>query len=178
MFYWNVLFSHTGVPSGLHNAVHSQLCTHEFWLIKSSKHARNLFALCKQCYLVLISSEHVNINLTLTRACPPPLSWRAHWFTGCVNAGCAQTNSSCSSLHSDEASFAITHQIPWLSTYYFWFFFIFGGSTTLLVCFPAFRCNTLLLYQGAERFDLIFFPPRIPAGVTARNHSGDKLSRL
>lgn len=178
MLYWNVLFSHTEVPSGLHNAVQTQLWAHEFWLIRSSKHARNLLALCKQCYLVLISSAHVNINLTLTPAYPPLLSRRAHWFTGCVNAGCVQTNNFWSSLHSDEASFAITHQIPWLRASFVWFLFIFGGSTTLLVCFAAFCCNTLLLCQAGERLNLIFFLPRIPAGVTARNHSGDNLSHL
>lgn len=155
----------------------SQLCTHKLWLIKSSKHARNLFALCKQCYLVLISSGHVNINLTLTRAYPPLLSWRAHWFTGCANAGCAQTNNSWSSLHKwgiicHHPSDSLTERI------FVWFLLIFGGSTTLLVCFSAFCCNTLLLCQAGERFDLIFLPARIPAGVTARNHSGDKLSRL
>lgn len=159
MLYWNALFSlRRSTLWFAQCSADSRLCAHEFWLIKSSKRARNLFVLCKQCYLVLISSAHVNINLALTRAYPPLLSWRAHWFTGRVNAGCVQTNSSWSSLHRDEASFAITHQIPWQSASLLWFLFIFGGSTTLLVCFSAFCCNTLLLCQARERLDLIFFP--------------------
>lgn len=142
MPYWNVFLSlHRRTTLWFVQCSANTALRTQFWIIKSSKHARNLFTLCKQCYLVLISLGRVNINLTLTLAYPLLLSLKAHWFTSCVNIGCFQTNRSWSSLHSDEASFAITHQIPWPSTssdqFMVCFFFFFGSFTTLLVCFSS-----------------------------------------